>query len=73
MPCFGRKVEKATDECYEYEPLLKTTTDYSQWMTDLPEPLTKIPINKLAIPGSHDSGAFYLDPSTPIAPGSYRI
>lgn len=45
--------------------------DLSQWMTNLPEPLTNIPINNLAIPGSHNSGSYYLDPSTPIAPGIF--
>lgn len=45
------------------------TIDLSQWMTNLPEPLTKIPLNKLAIPGSHDSGAYYLDPNTPVSSG----
>ncbi|CAJ0566032.1 unnamed protein product, partial [Mesorhabditis spiculigera] len=29
----------------------------SEWMAGLPEPLTRIPIFQLAIPGSHDSGA----------------
>jgi len=42
-----------------------------RWMTNLPERLTKIPINKLAIPGSHNSGAYELDPTTPISPGRY--
>lgn len=51
------------------EDLFTINTDLSQWMTNLPIPLTKIPLNQLAIPGSHDSGAYYLDPDTPISPG----
>ena len=43
--------------------------DYSDWMSNLPVELQKKPINELAIPGSHDSGAYWLDPDTPISPG----
>ena len=42
---------------------------YSRWMSDLPDEVTKLPINKLAIPGSHNSGSYYLDPTTPMSPG----
>ena len=47
--------------------------DYSQWMTNLPVTLTTIPLNQLAIPGSHDSGAYYLDPKSPVCPGNLFI
>ena len=50
-----------------------TNDDYSQWMTNLPVVLAKNPINQLAIPGSHDSGAYYLDPKSPVCPGNFKI
>ena len=46
--------------------------DMSEWMTNLSAHIVEnVPINQLAIPGSHDSGAFWLDPTTPLAPGKY--
>jgi len=45
----------------------------SDWMANLPTKVTKLPLKQLVIPGSHDSGAYYLDPSTPIAPGEPSI
>ena len=50
-----------------------TNNDYSQWMTNLPVVLTTKPLNQLAIPGSHDSGAYYLDPKSPVCPGKLFI
>ena len=41
----------------------------ARWMSKLPSHLTKIPLNRLAIPGSHNSGAYSLDPTTPMSPG----
>ena len=42
----------------------------STWMSELPSQIAnKIPFNQLAIPGSHDAGASYLDPKSPICPG----
>ena len=32
--------------------------DYSRWMAKLEDKLQNIPVNKLALPGSHDSGAY---------------
>eukprot|EP00794_Sanderia_malayensis_P011008 gene11008-12171_t len=42
--------------------------DAANWMSNLPEPLQKKPITDLCIPGSHDSGTFYLDKNSNIAP-----
>ncbi|XP_065056281.1 PI-PLC X domain-containing protein 3-like [Rhopilema esculentum] len=42
--------------------------DLENWMAQLPTNLQCVPVNKLAIPGSHDSGAFYLDKTSKIAP-----
>lgn len=42
--------------------------DLSNWMAKLPTEMQKIPIRQLAIPGSHDSGAYFLDKNSPIAP-----
>lgn len=41
----------------------------SRWMSNLPSHLTKISLNRLAIPGSHNSGAYSLNPTTPMSPG----
>ena len=49
------------------------TSGLSEWMTNLPEPLHCTPINLLAIPGSHDSGAYTFDPRLPIAPDESAI
>nr|CAB3264931.1 PI-PLC X domain-containing protein 2-like [Phallusia mammillata] len=39
------------------------------WMKNLSEAQKQLPISQLAIPGSHDSGAFYLDRNGPLSPG----
>lgn len=60
---FSRRKEK-------YARLKQTVLDdCSDWMSSLSIELQKKPINELTIPGSHDSGAYWLDPSTPICPG----
>ena len=43
--------------------------DLSDWMSNLPEHLKNVSINQLAIPGSHDSGSYWLNPESPICPG----
>ena len=53
----------------EYGDLTKSMSDLSEWMTNLPDYVADQPINNLAIPGSHDSGAYWIDPSTPLCPG----
>ncbi|XP_062580978.1 PI-PLC X domain-containing protein 2-like [Saccostrea cucullata] len=40
---------------------------YTTWMADLSPELTRIPVCSLAIPGSHDSGAYWLDKAGEIA------
>ncbi|XP_060079412.1 PI-PLC X domain-containing protein 2-like [Ylistrum balloti] len=40
---------------------------YRCWMGDLPRPLTQVPLSCLAIPGSHDSGAYGLDKSAGVS------
>ena len=44
------------------------TTDFSNWMERLPTHVQQLPLRQLAIPGSHDSGAFYLDKDSSLAP-----
>ena len=46
------------------------TPDLSEWMTNLPDYATNIPINQIVIPGSHDSGAFWLDADSPVCPSN---
>lgn len=66
--CFG--------STYDDENLLDSVDDVSednsQWMANLPVALTTFPITQLAIPGSHDSGAYYLDSKSPISPGKKK-
>lgn len=47
-----------------------TAADYSDWMKSLPESLHSIPLNHLAIPGTHDSFTFHLDESGSVATGA---
>lgn len=42
--------------------------DLSNWMAKLPTTMQKVPIRQLSMPGSHDSGGFYLDKNSSIAP-----
>ena len=51
--------------------LRASLSNLSEWMTNLPDYATDKPILNLAIPGSHDSGAYWIDPSTPVAPGKF--
>ncbi|XP_046363566.2 PI-PLC X domain-containing protein 3-like isoform X2 [Haliotis rufescens] len=44
-----------------------SNADYSNWMGNLPERLTKVPLGHLAIPGSHNSFTSTLDPSLGVA------
>ncbi|OWF42509.1 PI-PLC X domain-containing protein 2-like [Mizuhopecten yessoensis] len=46
---------------------LSESTRYQRWMGDLPVPLTQVPLSCLAIPGSHDSGAYGLDKSAGVS------
>ena len=48
---------------------MATKIDLANWMQNLPVHLHSIPVKQLALPGSHDSGAFYLDKNSNIAPG----
>ena len=43
--------------------------DLSNWMGNLPPVLVETSLKKLAIPGSHISGAYNLDSTLPLAPG----
>lgn len=42
--------------------------DYSQWMENLPNEKQLCPLKDLVIPGSHDSGTFFLDQNMEIGP-----
>jgi len=44
------------------------STNLSTWMTDLPKKLSHVPLNRLTLPGSHDSGSYWFDKSHPVAP-----
>ncbi|XP_062585733.1 PI-PLC X domain-containing protein 2-like [Saccostrea cucullata] len=41
---------------------------WKDWMSQLPSHLQKAPLNKLAIPGSHNSFSYSLDPQSQVAP-----
>ena len=64
MSCFGKSNSGDDEVLLNPDEDDGLTNDLSKWMTNLPEKLTKIPINKLAIPGSHDCGSYYLDPDS---------
>ena len=49
------------------------TLDLANWMKELPSHLHDVPIRQLSMPGSHDSGAFYLDSASSIAPGEGKV
>ena len=49
------------------------TLDLANWMKELPSHLHEVPMTQLSIPGSHDSGSFYLDSSSSIAPGEAKV
>ncbi|KAK3103987.1 hypothetical protein FSP39_023435 [Pinctada imbricata] len=42
--------------------------DYENWMGSLPDSLHSLPLNHLAIPGSHDSASYSLNAKNDIAP-----
>ena len=67
--CCGSTQKDDETKTKLFDSVEETNDDYSQWMTNLPVVLTTIPINQLAIPGSHDSGAYYLDLNSPVSPG----
>ena len=50
----------------------RNTLNLSDWMGNLPKKLTMLPLTQLAIPGTHDSGAYDLDVSLPIAKGRFQ-
>ena len=54
---------------YNDDEMQRCVSDTATWMTNLPESVTSLPIRSLAIPGSHDSGAYQLDLTRPVAPG----
>lgn len=59
---------QVADEAVDLIQHEEQTIDLSNWMTNLHDDLTHVPVNQLAIPGSHDSGAFWLDPHSPVCP-----
>lgn len=51
----------------------KKNLNLPAWMQSLPDPLKKIPIIYLAIPGSHDSMSFGINSSSKIGPDAEPI
>ena len=51
---------------------MQNALNLSDWMGNLPKKLTMLPLTQLAIPGTHDSGAYDLDVSLPIAKGRFQ-
>ncbi|XP_063724639.1 PI-PLC X domain-containing protein 2-like isoform X3 [Symsagittifera roscoffensis] len=43
------------------------------WMKNLPEQVKQLPLASLAIPGSHDSAAYYLDKKLPLHPFHHNL
>ncbi|XP_066930650.1 PI-PLC X domain-containing protein 2-like [Clytia hemisphaerica] len=74
MLCCGGDTQTSVDSSDErWLDCVEETSNNSQWMTNLPKELTMLPITRLAIPGSHDSGAYYLDPKSPICPDESSV
>ncbi|CAH1784310.1 unnamed protein product [Owenia fusiformis] len=46
--------------------------DYSNWMGNLPEEKHSVPLNTLAIPGSHDSFSCHLDKTGELSPDNEK-
>lgn len=42
----------------------------NQWMTHLPESVRELPVNRLTLPGTHDSAAYSIDFSNPLGQSS---
>lgn len=47
---------------------VNASSELESWMGNLPEELHNVPINQLAIPGSHDSCSYTITPQAEIAP-----
>jgi len=60
-------------DIYDDEEMRRCVSDTSSWMTNLPENVTLLPIRTIAIPGSHDTGAYMLDVEKPVAPDESNI
>jgi len=43
------------------------------WMKNLPDQVKSLPLSQLAIPGSHDSAAYYLDKKMPLHPYHHNL
>ena len=54
---------------FAYIILVTTVQTMNAWMSNLHENVTKKPINSIALPGTHNSGAYYLDESGPVSSG----
>ncbi|XP_026822274.1 PI-PLC X domain-containing protein 3 [Rhopalosiphum maidis] len=50
---------------------MKLNQEY--WVSELPKPLTRIPITELAIPGSHDSFSYTITPHSKLGPDASRL
>lgn len=66
--CFNGQNTDTEKWLYESVSEEEELSENTRWMTNLPKALTTIPTTQLAIPGSHDSGAYYLDLDTPVSP-----
>ena len=66
-----RKMAEGLDLDNSFEVLRVTAledNDYSRWMENLPNEKQLCPLKDLVIPGSHDSGTFYLHQNMEIGP-----
>ncbi|XP_066926141.1 PI-PLC X domain-containing protein 3-like [Clytia hemisphaerica] len=57
----------------QFESVETVGNSRARWMTNLDASFTTKPITKLAIPGSHDCGAYFLDASGPVCPDESGI
>lgn len=62
--------ERATDGAVDMAAVTDgdASSQLENWMGNLPEELQNVPLNHLAIPGSHDSCSYTISPQAEIAP-----
>ncbi|KAE8752855.1 hypothetical protein FOCC_FOCC000199 [Frankliniella occidentalis] len=63
----------AESDVFKWYESMKSSNNFERWMGDLPDSLKCIPINHLAIPGTHDSMSCGISRSSGISPDSTAV
>ncbi|XP_075257955.1 PI-PLC X domain-containing protein 2-like [Convolutriloba macropyga] len=69
------KEELSSNSNHTRTPVSSTVTadGLQDWMKNLPQQVKEQPLANLAIPGSHDSAAYYLDKKMPLHPFHHNL